>query len=263
METAIQKTNNSPLAMASEFIKNDSNVDIDKLAKLLEVQERWEANEAKKAYVAAMTDFKLDPPKIIRDRHVKYQTSKGSTDYRHASLENVTAVISAALSKHGLTASWITGQADNSVTVTCRITHVFGHFEETSLTSAPDTSGSKNPIQAIGSAVTYLQRYTLLALTGLATEGQDDDGQGADKLPKQPEMTLNDEQEEYIDKLTVALVDALDGVLIVRENVKQYCITSAKRTGKAVPEDDKNIGKMVKFLLQKPDDIQYLTGEVG
>jgi hypothetical protein len=83
METSIQINRTSPLAMASEFIKKDSNVDIDKLAKLLDIQERWEANEAKKAYVEAMAAFKASPPTIYKDRHVKY----GNTEYDHASLE--------------------------------------------------------------------------------------------------------------------------------------------------------------------------------
>ena len=42
-----------------------------------------------------------------------------------------------------------------------------------------DTSGGKNNIQAMGSAVSYLERYTLLAITGLSTKEMDDDGRGA------------------------------------------------------------------------------------
>ena len=53
-----------------------------------------------------------------------------------------------------------------------------GHSESTTLQSPPDASGGKNSIQAIGSAVTYLSRYTLLAITGLATGENEDDGQG-------------------------------------------------------------------------------------
>jgi len=51
-----------------------------------------------------------------------------------------------------------------------------GHSESVTLQSATDDSGKKNNIQALGSAITYLQRYTLLSITGLATEDQDDDG---------------------------------------------------------------------------------------
>lgn len=149
------------------------------LEKMMELQERWEANEARKAYNAAMAAFKADPPHIKKDRHVAFETTRGKTAYSHATLGNVVEVVSAALSKHGLAATWKTSTGDKGeVTVTCRITHSLGHHEETSLTSAPDASGGKNSIQAIGSAVSYLSRYTILSLCGLATYEQDDDGAG-------------------------------------------------------------------------------------
>jgi hypothetical protein len=75
-----------------------------------------------------------------------------------------------------LDASWRTSQPEGSVTVTCEISHSLGHSESTSLTAPPDNSGSKNTIQAIGSTVSYLERYTILALTGLATFDMDNDG---------------------------------------------------------------------------------------
>lgn len=63
--------------------------------------------------------------------------------------------------------------------MTCKITHIQGHSEETTLLAQPDASGSKNAIQAMGSTITYLERYTLLALTGLATH-EDDDGKASE-----------------------------------------------------------------------------------
>ena len=77
--------------------------------------------------------------------------------------------------------------------VTCKITHELGHSEETSLSAPADSSGSKNAIQAIGSTITYLQRYTLLALTGLATHEQDDDAQAvSEKIDDKQLHSLRD-----------------------------------------------------------------------
>jgi hypothetical protein len=72
------------------------------------------------------------------------------------------------------------------VTVSCIISHRAGHSEENSLSARHDTSGNKNPIQALGSAVTYLQRYTLKAAVGVAAAA-DDDGQTA--TPEQQHRT--------------------------------------------------------------------------
>ena len=154
----------------------DKGADLDKLEKLMLLQERYEKNEARKSYHEAMGQFKANPPEIGKDKTVSFKAGGGQTSYSHASLANVTGKINRALSKHGLSAGWTTVQSEKGITVTCTVTHKFGHSESTSLTAAPDTSGSKNAIQAIGSTVSYLERYTILALTGLATHDMDDDG---------------------------------------------------------------------------------------
>jgi hypothetical protein len=166
----------------------------------MDLQERYEAGKAKKAYVVAMTAFKQEAPAVLKkgDR-VDFQTSKGRTAYNYANLGSIVQEITAVLGKHELSASWGTSQNGLDVTVTCNITHVGGHRESVTLTGPVDDSGNKNRIQAVGSTVTYLQRYTLLAALGLAT-GEDDDGRGgvpADKPhvqepPKAPVSTSSD-----------------------------------------------------------------------
>lgn len=169
-------SNDSPSAMMMAAI--DKGMDLDKLEKFMILQERYEANQARKAYSEAMAAFKANPPEIEKNKKVSY----GTTKYSHASLGNVTDKIGSSLSQHGLSAAWTTQQTDKGVTVTCRISHVLGHYEETSLTAAADTSGAKNAIQALGSTISYLERYTILALTGLATHDMDDDGKGSEEI---------------------------------------------------------------------------------
>ncbi len=168
----------NPTALLSTLIQKGA--DLATLEKFMELSERYESNQARKAYVVAMNNFKANPPEIEKDKKVEYQTSKGTTKYSHASLANVTNKINKALSNCGLSAAWNTAQSEKGVTVTCTITHENGHSESTSLSAPPDISGSKSAIQAIGSTISYLERYTILALTGLATHDQDDDGKGAE-----------------------------------------------------------------------------------
>src|SRR5690606_1805208 len=75
--------------------------DIDQLTKLMDLQERWERNEAKKPFVAALGAFKRNPPKLAKNKHVRFQTSRGVTEYDHATLDQVCEVIGKALSEHG------------------------------------------------------------------------------------------------------------------------------------------------------------------
>lgn len=161
------------------------NADMDKLDKLMALQERWEANEARKAYVAAMTAFRQNPPTVLKDQHVKY----GTTEYMHARLGKVVAEVGRALANYDFSHKWQTKQEDGLVTVTCTITHSMGHGESTSLSAQPDTSGGKNSIQAIGSAVSYLERYTFLAITGVVPENMPDTDGREDHIQR-----LNDDQ---------------------------------------------------------------------
>jgi hypothetical protein len=179
------------------------NADLDKLEKLLSIQRGWEADEARKAYNLAMADFKANPPRIDKDKEVSFETSKGTTKYNHATLGNVTEKISAELSKHGLSASWLTKQETDKICVTCRINHSQGHSEETTICAPADNSGSKNTIQQIGSTITYLERYTILALTGLATYDQDDDGVAAGQSGKKPVVTKPESNKPVVSKPAV------------------------------------------------------------
>lgn len=177
--TVVDKQPTTPATILEMAVARD--VPIETLERLMEMQIKWESNEAMKAYHKAMAAFKADPPKIVKDKHVQYKTNAGMTDYMHSSLFAIVEAISQGLSKHGLSASWRTEQTEGMVTVTCTITHELGYSESTSLTAAPDSSGGKNQIQAVGSSVSYLSRYTLMAITGLASADMDDDGAGGKK----------------------------------------------------------------------------------
>lgn len=155
----------------------EKGADLDQLQKLMDLHERWEANEARKAFVAAKAAFKATPIQLIKNKRVRFDTQKGQTEYNHATLDHIAAVISPPLSAAGLSYCWETTQGDGGmIRVTCVLSHILGHSERVTLQASPDQSGGKNNIQAVGSTVTYLERYTLLAVTGLATAEQDDDG---------------------------------------------------------------------------------------
>lgn len=178
--------------------------DIDKLEKLMALQERWEANNARKAFTEAMAKFKESPPKLVKDRHVHFNT----TNYYHAGLDQITDKVAAALSAVGISHRFEVSQTEKAITVTCVLTHVSGHSERTPLSAGADSSGGKNSIQAIGSTVSYLQRYTLLAATGLATGEEDDDG------------TLSEPIEFITDEQLSKLVDM---IAATNSNTNKFC----------------------------------------
>lgn len=175
MTTELKKFNPNDLIR----IAVDQNANLDKLEKLMDLQLRWEANEAKKAFTAAMAAFKAECPMLPRDGEVDFVNRKGQrVHYKHSTLGGISEVVTPILSKHGLSVTFDSMQSKDGITVTCEVTHTGGHVIRRSLTAPPDNSGSKNPMQAICSTATYLSRYTEVLALGLATEYvNDDDGQ--------------------------------------------------------------------------------------
>jgi hypothetical protein len=181
-------------------------IEPEKLGQLLALQERWEANEACKAYVSAMNAFKKSPPIIRKNKHVHFDSSKGPVDYDHATLDHICDQVTKALSEHGISHAWKIDDATMPLKVTCILTHERGHSEETSMRGDPDETGSKNKLQARSSTVQYLQRYTLLAATGLAPAEPDNDGRPDTtngELAEQIEYLANASTPDELQKLYV------------------------------------------------------------
>lgn len=150
-------------------------LDTQSLEKLMELQERYERNEAVKAFNAAMVELKRDLPAVIRhDSEVDFTSSKGRTYYTHATLAGAMDVVQPILTQHGFSMQWRTHNGKDFVSVKCVLAHRLGHEVETTLTAAPDGSGGKNSVQAVASTVTYLKRYTALSLLGVSTADMKD-----------------------------------------------------------------------------------------
>jgi hypothetical protein len=169
----------TPMEMLSAAIDNGATVEM--IDKLMTLQERWEANQGRKAFDNAIAAAKAEIPVIIKARVVDFTGKTGiRTHYHYEDLAVIAETINPILANHGLSYRYRTGQESGRITVTCIISHREGYSEETSLSAGADESGNKNNIQAVGSTITYLQRMTLKAALGLAA-ARDDDGQASAK----------------------------------------------------------------------------------
>jgi len=177
------KQGNSPAEMIQAAIT--SGADLEKLQGLLSLQERWEANEAKKAYVQAMASFKEESPKITKDKTNKQYDSK------YTSLSNLVNTVNPVLSRFGLSASWDIVQNGN-IKVSCKVTHKQGHSEKSNMEADADTSGAKSKIQQIKSTITYLKAVTFESILGLASSDANLDDDGTGSVEKIDEKQLSD-----------------------------------------------------------------------
>lgn len=204
-QPAAMVTPDSLLALAVQ-----QGADLEKLEKLMDLKDRYERDQARKAFVQAMAEFKANPPEIFKTKHVKFN----STEYMHATIGDVTTAIIEGLSAHGFSHRWDLDQS-SGIKVTCVLTHRLGHSESTVMTAPPDQSGGKNAIQAIASTITYLQRYTLLAATGLATQDMDDDGNAGDTDEERAARAAEQEKadrEAFYDQYADSIVTIKEGI---------------------------------------------------
>jgi hypothetical protein len=172
----IQELNgNSPYGLLSQAIAQ--NADIDTLERIMALQERWEKAQAIKAFYRALGAFQSEVPEIPQTKRVKFKASGNVVEYTYAPLPKIKEIIQPCLDKHGLSYRWeFENMEDGKIKGTCILTHEAGHSESSFLVADRDTSGSKNSIQSIGSARTYLQRYTIIAVLGLTSVEEDNDG---------------------------------------------------------------------------------------
>lgn len=154
----------------------ERNASIEQLERLMALKREWEADEARKAYNAAFAAFKADAVQIVKSKKITDGPLKGKY---HADLWDVVMAATEPLAKHGLSTSWaITKDEPTWIEVTCTLRHAQGHSESIALGGEPDTGPGRNKIQARASTITYLERYTLTAILGLAAREADDDGKG-------------------------------------------------------------------------------------
>lgn len=162
----------TPMEMIQTALSNGSGVEV--VEKLMALQERWEASRARRAFDSAIADARADIPPIVKDAKVDFTTSKGRTNYKHETLSGIANAVDPILAQHGLSYRFRSHQEGQQLFVTCIIAHRDGYSEETTLCGPPDQSGNKNSYQAVGSAATYLQRYTLKLALGLSASNDDD-----------------------------------------------------------------------------------------
>lgn len=170
----------TPMEMVGRALEMGVSADI--LKQMMDLRDREEARNAKLAFTRAVAAAKAELRPIMKTREVDYTPQgKSRVNYRHEDLAGIEEQVTPILTKHGLSYTYESDNGpDKPITVTCVLEHIDGHATRTPLSAGADTSGGKNSLQAIASAVTYLQRYTLKLALGLSVS-HDDDGRKSDE----------------------------------------------------------------------------------
>lgn len=145
--------------------------DVEKLERLLDMQERIMTRSAMEQFNAAMAMMQDELPSIA-ERGKAHNT-------KYATFEDINDVAKPIMKRHGFAVSFRVHNIQGGIEVTGVLMHKGSHREETTMTLPLDTSGSKNAVQAVGSSVSYGKRYVMSALLNITTRSEDDDGESA------------------------------------------------------------------------------------
>jgi len=117
----------------------------------------------------------------------------------YATLSSVWDACRGPLTKHGLSVAQLPINQNGAVGVVTTLLHSSGQWMRSALFAKPE----KDTPQAIGSTLTYVRRYALSAVVGVAPEdddgnegsGKNDKAQRADKVPAKPSEPMADKQQ--------------------------------------------------------------------
>jgi len=157
------------------------------LGKLVELAERMDANNARKAFSEAMARFgSICPPVQRKTENSQFQITRDGrkVNRMYASLDDIAATVRKPLAECGLSYRWSNAVVDGGkLTITCVVSHEMGHAESSSITLPTESRAGCSEAQKIGSVNTYAQRYSLVNALGLTSCDEDNDG-NAEQLPE-------------------------------------------------------------------------------
>jgi hypothetical protein len=156
----------------------DPGVNLERLDRLVTAYERMVSREAETRFNADLV--KMQPRLPVLEEHGQITDPDGAVRATYATWEDTVEAIRPILARYGFSLTFKPGRSPRGVpAVTGVLRHRGGHKEAAEIELPADITGDKNPVQAIGSTMSYGQRYVAKMLLNLTSRGDDDDGRAA------------------------------------------------------------------------------------
>lgn len=185
MNALVAKTED-PMITMIERAARDPAIDINKLERLIALQEKAQERGAEQAFNAAMSDAQGEMTSVAVD------SNNPQTKSRYASYFALDKALRPIYSKHGFALSFGTGEIpqESYVRVLCYASHRGGFTRTYHIDMPADGKGAKGgdvmtKTHATGSAMSYGQRYLLKMIFNISV-GSDDDGNAASARSRVP-----------------------------------------------------------------------------
>lgn len=160
----------------------DPRCDMEKLERLMALQERMEAKSALEAFNASFAEMQCAMPSVVK------RTENTHTKKLYADLDDINAMVRPVMAKYGFGVSFKIVNTPAGVNITGILMHKGGHREETSMLLPLDAGAGRSAVQSVGSTTTYGKRYVMCALLNI-TSGDDNDNDGYREPAEDPAIT--------------------------------------------------------------------------
>jgi len=153
----------------------EKGLSIEHLKGLMELKEKWDAQQAKLAYDEAMAGFQSECPPIKKMKKGGV-TREGVVAYYYAPIEDIVEQTRELRFKYGFSFKMSTVTLPGEVEVTFTITHVQGHSESNSVKMPFLTqTGIMSSAQVVAGTRTFAMRYAYSDGFGITTIDEDKD----------------------------------------------------------------------------------------
>ena len=160
-----------------ERVVLDPTADVEKLDRLLDVQERIMAKQSEMDFYAAMNTCQREMGRIATD------ATNPQTRSRYATYAKLDQALRPIYTNHGLSLSYDTEDpgVEGSVKVVCYVSHISGYTKKYSIVIDASGKGAKGnavmtATHAQGAASSYGMRYLLRMIFNVAIGEDDNDG---------------------------------------------------------------------------------------
>ncbi len=157
-----------------------SGASIETLERLMTMREKFKAEQAREAFVTAMSGFQSECPVIEKTQKVLNKDGK-SVRYTFAPLGSIVKQIQKPLAKYELAYTWDVKNEPGFITAIATVTHALGHSKTSEFKIPIDTEGYMTAPQKYASALTFAKRYSLCNALGISTGEEDTDATDVNK----------------------------------------------------------------------------------
>ncbi len=228
---AVVNKDQSVEALISQAVAQ--NLPVETMERLFSLREKVKAEQAREAFVDAMSKFQSVCP-IIEKTKVVFQKDGVTIRYKFAPIDAIAQQIQKPLADNNLAYKWVVDNKPDMIKATCIVYHRLGHSEESSFEVPIDKDGYMTAPQKYASALTFAKRYSLLNALGISTGDDDTDATDVGK-----EAAPKSEKSKIIFLLRSLGHDTTD---------KEKVVDTIQKLAKLDPMDEKNWVEIINRL---------------